>query len=145
MQVVMALSPSTYVCLCAWIWPPDGCVYCTDSTCSSAPLRRASSIICDTRLVEQARHDRAPVEYSHFVDYAVLMDEAYLLARYVTEDPSSGFESEWLSWSELKNRHSVKRLKELFEKSSTWLGDNANAQRLLTHRVNSAKLADDSS
>jgi hypothetical protein len=140
MQVVMALSPSTYMC--------------RDLATQRLRLLHGQhmqlyagrgTIICDTRLVEQARHDRAPVEYSHFEDYAVLMDEAYLLARYVTDDSSSGFGSEWLSWSELKSRHSVKELKELFAKSSTWLGDNADAQRLLTRRVNAAKLADDSS
>jgi hypothetical protein len=140
MQVVMALSPSTYMC--------------RDLATRALRLLHGQhmqlyagrgTIICDTRLVEQARHDRAPVEYSHFEDYAVLMGEAYLLAHYVIEDPRSGFESEWLSWSEIKNRHSVKELKQLFEKSSTWLGDNAEAQRLLMLRVNAANLANDSS
>ncbi len=75
------------------------------------------------------------MEYSYFEDYDVLMDEAYLLARYVIDDSSSGLESEWLSWSEFKSRHSVKELMELFEKSSMWLGNNADAQCLLTRRV----------
>ncbi len=35
--------------------------------------------------MEQARHDRAPVGYSHFVDYAVPMDEPYLLAHYANK------------------------------------------------------------
>jgi hypothetical protein len=43
------------------------------------------------------------------------------------------------------NRHSAKELNQLFEKSNTWLGDNAEAQRLLMHRVNAANLANDSS
>jgi hypothetical protein len=71
------------------------------------------------------------------VDYTVLMDEPYLLAHYVDKDPSSGFESEWISWSEIKKRHSVKELKQLFEKSSAWLGENVDAQHLLTDCVNS--------
>ncbi len=51
--------------------------------------------------------------YSHFVDYAVLMDEPYLLAHYVYKDQTSGFESEWISWREIKKRHSGRELKQL--------------------------------
>ena len=97
MQVVMALSPSTDMC--------------RDLATRALRLVHGQhmqlyagrgTVICDTRLVEQARHDRAPVGYSHFVDYAVLMDEPYLLANYVNKDQTSGLESEWISWREIK-------------------------------------------
>ena len=133
MQVVLALSPSTYVC--------------RDLATRALRLLHGQhmqlyagrgTVICDTRLVEQARHDRAPVGYSHFVDYAVLMDEPYLLAHYIYKDQTSGFESEWISWREIKRRHSGKELKQLFEKSSAWLGENADAQHLLADHVNTS-------
>ncbi len=130
MQVVMALSPSTYVC--------------RDLATRALRLLHGQHMPLYSgrgtviRLVEQARHDRAPVGYSHFVDYAVLMDEPYLLAHYVNKDQTSGFESEWISWREIKKRHSGRELKQLFEKSSAWQGENADAQHLLTDYVSTA-------
>ncbi len=98
MQVVMALSPSTYMCrdlatraLRLVLWT------------AHAALRGA-----------RYRHLRYPSRgagtsspctggfYSLFVDYAVLMDEPYLLANYVNKDQTSGLESEWISWREIK-------------------------------------------
>ena len=72
------------------------------------------------------------------VDCAVLMDEPHLLAHDVIKDQSSGFEAEWISWREIQKRHSGRELKQLFDKSSAWLGENDDAQHRLTDYVNTA-------